>query len=52
MTRIVWSPKSIRDLDAIEVYVAQYNPTAAKRLVHKIIRRTAAPVVPQQRRHG
>jgi plasmid stabilization system protein ParE len=40
MTRIIWSPKSLRDLDAIEGYVAQHNPVAAKRLVQKIIQRT------------
>jgi plasmid stabilization system protein ParE len=40
MTRIVWSPKSLRDLEAIEAYIAQFNPVAAKRLVRKIIRRT------------
>lgn len=40
MTTILWSPKSLRDLDGIEGYVAQHNPTAAKRLAQKIIRRT------------
>jgi addiction module RelE/StbE family toxin len=40
MTRIQWSPKSIRDLDAIEAFVAQQNAVAARRLVQKIIRRT------------
>ena len=40
MTRIVWSPKSFSDLEGIEGYVAQFNPTAAKRLVQKISRRT------------
>ncbi len=30
MTRIVWSPKSLRDLQAIEAYIAQFNPVAAK----------------------
>jgi toxin ParE1/3/4 len=39
MTDIVWSPKSLRDLDDIEAYVAQRNPTAARRLVQKIVRR-------------
>ena len=40
MTRIIWSPKSVRDLAEIEAYIAQHNPVAAKRLVQKIIRRT------------
>ena len=40
MTRVVWSPKSIRDLDAIHDYVAQFNPVAAKRLIQKIVQRT------------
>ncbi len=40
MTRIVWSAKSLRDLVAIEAYIAQFNPVAARRLVQKIIRRT------------
>jgi len=40
MTPILWSPKSLRDLDAIEGYVAQFNPVAARRLVQKLIRRT------------
>jgi toxin ParE1/3/4 len=40
MTQIVWTKKSLRDLEAIEGYVAQHNPVAAKRLVQKIIRRT------------
>jgi addiction module RelE/StbE family toxin len=39
MTRIVWSPKALRDLNGIEGYIAQHNPTAAKRLVQKLIRR-------------
>lgn len=40
MTAILWSPKSLRDLEGIEGYVAQHNPTAARRLVQKIIGRT------------
>jgi addiction module RelE/StbE family toxin len=40
MTQIVWSPKSLRDLEAIQGYIAQFNPTAAGRVVQKIIRRT------------
>jgi addiction module RelE/StbE family toxin len=40
MMAILWSPKSLRDLDAIEGYVAQHNPVAAHRLVQKVIRRT------------
>jgi toxin ParE1/3/4 len=40
MTQIIWSPKSSQDLDGIHAYVAQHNPTAAKRLIQKIIRRT------------
>jgi toxin ParE1/3/4 len=40
MTRIVWSPKSVLDLEGIRGYIAQHNPTAALRLVQKIIRRT------------
>jgi plasmid stabilization system protein ParE len=40
MTPIIWSPKALRDLDAIEEYVAQFNPTAARRLVVKIFNRT------------
>jgi len=40
MTQIIWSPKSLRDLDGIEAYIAKHNPVAAKRLVQKIIRRT------------
>jgi plasmid stabilization system protein ParE len=40
MIRIVWSQKSLRDLDAIQAYVSTFSPTAASRLVQKIIRRT------------
>lgn len=40
MTAIRWSPKSLRDLEGIEEYVARHNPTAARRLVQKIIGRT------------
>lgn len=40
MTTILWSPKSLRDLDGIEGYIAQHNPTAGRRLVQKIIGRT------------
>src|SRR5687767_1514967 len=40
MTRILWSRKALRDLDAIEAYIAQHNPIAAKRVVQKIVRRT------------
>lgn len=40
MTEILWSPKSMHDLEGIECYIAQYNPTAARRVVQKIIRRT------------
>ena len=40
MTRIVWSAKSLRDLEAIEGYIGQFNPVAAKRLVQKIVKRT------------
>jgi len=39
MTAVIWSPKSLRDLDDIKAYVAQRNPTAAQRLVKKIVRR-------------
>jgi Plasmid stabilization system protein len=39
MTAIVWSPKLLRDLDDIKGYVAQHNPTAALRLIRKIVRR-------------
>ena len=40
MSQIIWSPKSIRDLEAIQAYIGQYNPTAAKRLVQRILGRT------------
>jgi addiction module RelE/StbE family toxin len=40
MTRIIWSPKSVRDLEAINEYIAQFNPAAARRLIQKIIQRT------------
>ena len=40
MTKVWWSPKSVRDLGAIEAYIAQFNPVAARRLIQKIIRRT------------
>jgi len=40
MSQIVWSPKSIRDLEAIQAYIGQYNPMVAKRLVQKIVGRT------------
>lgn len=40
MTRIIWSRKSLRDLDGIEAYIAQHNAVAARRVVQKIVRRT------------
>jgi plasmid stabilization system protein ParE len=40
MTRIIWSPKSLRDLDEIEGFIAQHNPVIARRYVQKIVRCT------------
>jgi plasmid stabilization system protein ParE len=40
MTRVVWSPKALADLDAIEAYIAKDNPIAARRLIIKIVKRT------------
>ena len=40
MTPIVWSRRSLEELDAIEAYVARDRPVVARRLVEKIVRRT------------
>jgi toxin ParE1/3/4 len=39
MTRVIWSPRALDDLDAIEAYIASDNATAARRLVGKIVAR-------------
>ena len=39
MTRVIWSPRALDDLDAIEAYIAKDNPTAARRVVAKIVLR-------------
>ena len=39
MTRVIWSPRALDDLDAIEAYIAKDNPTAARRVIAKIIQR-------------
>ena len=39
--RIEWSKGSERNLDSIESYIAQDNPTAAAKTVLKIVKRTA-----------
>jgi len=39
MTRVIWSPRALDDLDAIEAYIAQDNATAARRVVAKIVHR-------------
>ena len=39
MTLLIWSPRALLDLDAIETYIAQDNATAARRLVAKIVHR-------------
>ena len=38
MTRVIWSPRALDDLDAIEAYIAKDNATAARRLVAKIVK--------------
>lgn len=35
MTRVIWSPRALDDLDAIEAYIAKDNPTAARRVIAK-----------------
>lgn len=39
--QIEWSKGAERNLDSIEAYIAQDNPTAAAKTVLKIVRRTA-----------
>ncbi|MEX2174488.1 MAG: type II toxin-antitoxin system RelE/ParE family toxin [Pirellulaceae bacterium] len=39
MTRLIWSPRALDDLDAIEAYIAKDNPVAARRLITKIVHR-------------
>jgi len=39
MTRVIRSPRALDDLDAIEAYIAKDNPTAARRVIAKIIQR-------------
>jgi plasmid stabilization system protein ParE len=39
MTRVIWSPRALLDLDAIKSYIAKDHPAAASRLVAKIIMR-------------
>jgi addiction module RelE/StbE family toxin len=39
MTPIIWSQRSLADLEAIEAYIARDNPAAARRLVQKIVQR-------------
>jgi plasmid stabilization system protein ParE len=39
MTIVLWSPRALDDLDAIEAYIAQDNVTAARRLVARIVQR-------------
>jgi plasmid stabilization system protein ParE len=39
MTRVIWSPRALLDLDAIESHIAKDHPSAASRLIAKIIKR-------------
>jgi toxin ParE1/3/4 len=39
MTRVIWSPRALADLDAIEAYIAKDRPVAGQRLVAKIVKR-------------
>ena len=36
MTRVVWSKRSLRNLNAIRAYVGQFNPLAAQRLALRL----------------
>ena len=39
MARIIWSPKSLRQLDEIAEYIAIDSPTQAKRVVRRVLDR-------------
>lgn len=38
MTRLIWSPRSIRDLEAIREYIAQDSPLYAELVVQRLVR--------------
>lgn len=42
MTRVRWTSPALADLDAIQDYLAERNPTAASRLANDILDRTDA----------
>ena len=37
MTRIVWSPQSLRDIEAIRAYIAEDSPRYADLTVRRIV---------------
>lgn len=37
--RLVWSPRSLRHLEALHAYIADRNPDAATRVVSRIVHR-------------
>ena len=37
MARLIWSPKSLRQLDEIAEYIAIDSPTQAKRVVQRVL---------------
>jgi plasmid stabilization system protein ParE len=37
VTRIIWSPQAIEDLEAIQAYVARDSPRSARLLVERLI---------------
>ena len=38
MTRIIWSPRSLRDIESIQEYIVQDSPQVANLVVRRIIR--------------
>jgi addiction module RelE/StbE family toxin len=37
MAQVIWSPQALRDLDLIQSYIGQFDPTAAVRIVNALI---------------
>lgn len=50
MRRVVWTPPALRDLEAIETYIAQFSPLAAQRMASRL--RSAAQDLEQHAERG
>ena len=38
MTRIIWAPAALDDLEALRNYIAEHDPRAAQRIVDRIVK--------------